>query len=195
MMRALAIALSAVTALAAAAPASADETDAKAKLEACFACHGPGGISTVDNMPSIAAEPSYFTQWQLVFFRAGSRKSEIMGPVASGLSNEDLKNLGALLQALPPPPAATTPDNAPDLTAAGAKLAVQRHCDSCHKADFGGQQAVARLAGQREEILLKALQDYKAGTRAGSGVAAMPEVAYTLSEDNMKALAHYLSRL
>jgi cytochrome c553 len=43
-------------------------------------------------------------------------------------------------------------------------------------------------------VLLKALRDYKAGQRAGSGLAAMAEVAYGLDEASMKALAHYLSR-
>jgi cytochrome c553 len=195
-MRAAAIFLGALAALAVAAPLRAAESnDIKTKLETCFACHGTGGVSQIENVPSIAAQPNYFTQWQLVFFRAGSRKSEIMGPIAAELSNEDLKAIGPLVQALPAPPPSQTPDDAPELTKAGATLAVDRHCNSCHTANFAGKEAAARLAGQREEILLKALQDYKSGVRTGTGVAAMPEVAFSLSEEQMKVLAHYLSRL
>ena len=46
-----------------------------------------------------------------------------------------------------------------------------------------------------KEYLVNALHDYKAGRRTGSRIAAMAEVAYPLSEDDMSALAHCVSRL
>jgi cytochrome c553 len=195
MMRAT-VYLTAAALLAGAPAARAADTDAtKAKLETCFACHGEGGVSQTEDVPSIAAEPSYFTQWQLVFYRSGNLKSELMTPVAAELSNDDLRSIGAAVEALPPPKPPTTPDDRPELTKVGAQLAVALHCNNCHAANFAGQQAAARLAGQREEVLLKALHDYKAGKRTGTGVAAMPEIAYSLDEDEMQALAHYLARL
>jgi cytochrome c553 len=172
-----------------------EAAQAKANLETCFACHGEGAVSQVEDVPSIAAEPTYFTQWQLVFYRSGSLKSELMTPVAAELSNDDIRSIGDAVAALPPPKPPTTPDDRPELTKLGAQLAVERHCNNCHAANFAGQQAAARLAGQREEVLLKALHDYKAGKRTGTGVAAMPEIAYSLSDDEMQALAHYLARL
>jgi cytochrome c553 len=54
---------------------------------------------------------------------------------------------------------------------------------------------VARIAGQREEYLVKALHDYKSGVRSGGGMAAMADVAYPLSEEEITALAHYLAHL
>jgi cytochrome c553 len=54
---------------------------------------------------------------------------------------------------------------------------------------------VARLAGQREDYLLKALRDYKGGLRSGGGRAAMAEVAFPLHEEEITALAHYLANL
>jgi hypothetical protein len=36
---------------------------------------------------------------------------------------------------------------------------------------------------------------WKAGRRTGGGVAAMAEVAYPLIDEEITALAHYLSRL
>jgi cytochrome c553 len=196
MMRAIVYLTGVMATLAVAAAAqAADATASNAKLETCFACHGDGGISQTADVPSIAAQPSYFTQWQLVFFRGGSLKSELMAPIVAELSNDDIRSIGALVEALPPPKPPAQPDERPDLTKAGAGLAVERHCNNCHAANFAGQQAAARLAGQREEVLLKALRDYKAGKRTGTGVAAMPEIAFSLSEDEMQALAHYLARL
>ena len=52
---------------------------------------------------------------------------------------------------------------------------------------------MARIAGQREEYLVKALRDYKSGVRAGGAMAAMADVAYPLSEEEIEALAHYLA--
>jgi cytochrome c553 len=68
-------------------------------------------------------------------------------------------------------------------------------CASCHGEDFAGSKAVARVAGQHEEYITKALHDYKLGLRSGGGVAAMAEVAYPLSDDEITALAHYLALL
>ena len=72
---------------------------------------------------------------------------------------------------------------------------VADRCISCHGDNFAGTKAVARIAGKREDYLLKALHDYKFGQRSGGGVAAMAEVACPLSEEDIAALAHYLSRL
>ena len=57
------------------------------------------------------------------------------------------------------------------------------------------RQAVARIAGQREEYLVKALHDYKSGVRSGGAQAAMADVAYPLSDEEITALAHYLAHL
>jgi mono/diheme cytochrome c family protein len=54
-------------------------------------------------------------QWQLVFFRSGSRKNEIMQPTAEQLSNEDVRNLGAYF-ASQSPPKASEPDDNPELS-------------------------------------------------------------------------------
>ncbi len=54
-------------------------------------------------------------------------------------------------------------------------------------------QATARLAAQREDYLLKALRDFKAGTRSGT-LAAMADVVYPLADADLRALAHFLAR-
>ena len=77
----------------------------------------------------------------------------------------------------------------------GAQAAAGRRCASCHGDTFAGTKAVARLAGQREEYLVKALNDYKSGARSGGAGAAMTDVAYPLSEEEIAALAHYLAHL
>lgn len=180
--------------LAATAASAADVAAGKAKAELCAGCHGENGISQTENIPSLAGQPDQFIQWQLVFFRSGSRKNEQMQPIVERIDNDDIRNLGAYFASLAPPQPAK-PDDNPDLSQKGAQAAVGRRCASCHTDTFAGTKAVARIAGQREEYLVKALQDYKTGARSGGGVAAMADVAYPLSEEEITALAHYLSHL
>ena len=172
---------------------AADVAAGKAKAEICAGCHGDNGISQTENIPSIAGQPDQYIQWQLVFFRSGSRKNEQMQPIIGEINNEDIRNLGAYFASLTPPKGAE--DNDPDLSKKGAQAAAGRRCASCHTDSYDGTKAVARLAGQREEYLVKALHDYKTNLRVGGGVAAMADVAYSLSEEEITALAHYLAHL
>jgi cytochrome c553 len=177
-----------------ASSSAADLEAGKKKAEICAGCHGEAGISQTENVPSLAGQPDQFVQWQLVFFRSGARTNEQMQPIVEQIDNEDIRNLGAYFASLTPPKA-TTPDNDPDLSQKGAQAAVGRRCASCHTDSFAGTKAVARIAGQREDYLLKALHDYKAGVRSGGGGAAMAEAAYPLAEEEITALAHYLAHL
>jgi cytochrome c553 len=173
---------------------AADIAAGKEKAELCVACHGEGGISQTENIPSLAAQPDQFIQWQLVFFRAGTRKNEQMQPIVEQLNNDDIRNLGAYFASLTPPKN-PKPDDDPDLSKKGAQSAAGRRCASCHTDSYAGTKAVARVAGQREEYLVKALHDYKSGVRAGGGMAAMADVAYPLHEEEIEALTHYLAHL
>ena len=173
--------------------AAADLAAGKAKAEICAGCHGENGISTTENIPSLAGQQDQFIQWQLVYFRAGSRKNEAMQPIVEQLSNDDIRNLGAYFASLTPPK--SPPDNDADLSKKGAQAAMGRRCASCHTDSFAGTKAVARLTGQREEYLTKALRDYKSGARFGGAGGAMTDVAYPLNDEEIVALAHYLAHL
>ena len=173
---------------------AAEVAAGKEKAELCVGCHGEGGISQMENIPSLAAQPDQFIQWQLVFFRAGTRKNEQMQPIVEQLNNDDIRNLGAYFASLAPPKD-SKPDDNPDLSKKGAQAAAGRRCANCHTDSYAGTKAVARIAGQREEYLVKALHDYKSGVRAGGGMAAMADVAYPLSDEEIEALAHYLAHL
>jgi cytochrome c553 len=171
------------------APA-ADVSAGQALAEACAACHGADGVSRIEFTPSLAGQPDEFVQWQLVYFRSGVRKSDVMGPIAEALSNEDIRNLGAYYASLPPPQPSMAPDA---LAQKGEQIALRHRCRSCHADDYNGFRAAARLSGQREDVLDKALHDFKSGKRVGSGVASMADVTYELSEADMQALSRYMA--
>lgn len=167
-----------------------------AKAETCVACHGVAGLSQLVEIPSLAGQPEGFLQWQMVYFRSGTRKSPRMQPVAATLTDDDIRELSAYFSALPAP-ASATDDAAIDtaLYDVGRRIAQAHRCGSCHRDDFGGAQAAARTSNQREDYLLKALRDFKSGKRTGGGVAAMADVVYRLDDDELRALAHFMAHL
>jgi cytochrome c553 len=193
LVRLLSFALAAIIPFAGCGPVSAaDRAAGKALAEGCAACHGSEGVSQMPLTPSLASQPDDFTQWQLVYFRGGTRKSEVMGPIAEALTNEEIRNLGAYFASLPPPqPAAAAGPDAVAVT--GEKLALQHHCRFCHGDDYSGSGPAARLSGQREDVLLKALRDFKAGKRVSSVVASMADATFGLNDADMQALAHYMA--
>ncbi len=185
------LALAAVASFAGCGLASAADVAAgKTLAEGCAACHGADGVSQTPLTASLAGQPDEFVQWQLVYFRSSIRKSEVMGPIAEALSNEEIRNLGAYYTSLPPPTPTVVPDA---LGQSGEKLALRHRCRSCHSEDYNGFRAAARLSGQREDVLLKALRDFKSGKRVGSGVASMADATFELSDSDMQALARYMA--
>jgi cytochrome c553 len=181
-------------------PTRADDAGAaradvlKEKLKLCAAGPGEDGVSKLDGVPSLAGEPDFFTEYQLLYFRGETRKNEPMMAVARDLTDDDIRDMGAYFATLPGPPAPTDPDPDPALTKEGAGLVKDRHCAQCHLPTFVGQGEIARLAGQREEAIVKALHDYQHGERRGRGNVIMPEIAYSMTEDDIKAAAHFMSR-
>jgi len=60
------------------------------KATQCFACHGINGVSMNPEFPSLAGQNKKYLIKQLQAFKSGDRKSQIMQPMASGLSDKDM---------------------------------------------------------------------------------------------------------
>ena len=184
-----------------AAEGKPDVGKARAEAAGCFACHGVDGMATADGLaadktvPNLAGEPNLYLQFQLVFFRKGVRKNEVMNAMAQQLSDDDLRDISAYYASLPGPDGSKAPDAAPQETELGAKIAAGIHCTNCHGDHFEGVDNIGRLAGQREDYVYEALRDFKSGARTATGAAGMAEVVYPLGDVEMKALAHYVSGL
>jgi cytochrome c553 len=73
-------------------------------------------------------------------------------------------------------------------------LIQQNRCNFCHKQDFSGEENAPRLAGQREDYLLKALREYKNNSRRAYD-PSMADALHPLTDADFQDLAHYLSRL
>lgn len=124
-------------------------------------------------------------------YREKLRVAPVMNDIMKGASDDDLRALSDAIAKLPPPrPPSEVGD--PQRLARGSNLAEQNHCNVCHRADFSGQENVPRLADQREDYLLKSLQDYKSGARHGYD-ATMVEVLQPINESDFSVLAYFLA--
>ena len=184
-------ALAVVLAALAAAPVCAQSL--QERLPACLACHGEKGESQLPEVPSLGAQPAFYNLVELVMFRDRLRITEPMNEMTKGLSDDDLRNVADMMSKLPPPaPVADTPD--PARMDKGRALAEQHRCNFCHQPNFQGVENVPRLAGQREDYLLKALRGYKDNTRRGYD-AQMSEVVYEMKDEEFADLAYFLARV
>src|SRR5213596_2615833 len=92
-MRSLILGIIVTAAVASPSARAADIAAGKEKAELCVGCHGENGVSQMENMPSLAGQLDQFIQWQLVYFRAGSRKNEQMQAVVEQHNNDDIRTL------------------------------------------------------------------------------------------------------
>ena len=125
-------------------------------------------------------------------FREGIRKVPLMNELTKGISNNDLKALAEAIAKLPPPsPPTDTPDAA--RMEAARTLSEQNRCNICHGGTYAGGENVPRIAGQREDYLLKTLREYKENTRRGYD-AAMQDVLHAVDHKQLVELAYFLAR-
>lgn len=173
-------------------PAAGAAEAGDAPLVACLSCHGNAERPPLPGVPALGAQPQDYLTIQLYMFREKMRAVEPMTSMLKGMKDDELKRLAASIAKLPPPAPSSEAADAGRIERAQA-LVVQHRCNFCHNKDYSGQQNVPRLAGQREDYLLKALRDYKSNARRGYD-ATMDDVIYPLNDDHFRDLAHFLSR-
>ena len=158
----------------------------------CFACHGEHGTSETENTPSLGGQQAAYALIQLFMFREKLRTFDPMNEVTKSFTDDDLKAFSDFIANLPKPQA---PADAPDAARMQKALAIinANHCNSCHKADFSGNDNVPRLAKQREDYLAKTLREYKDNTRHGYD-ATMADVMQSVAKDQIAELAYYIAR-
>src|SRR3974390_1872213 len=158
------------------------------RLPVCLACHGDKGQSANPGVPSLGAQQKDYALVQLYMFREKLRDVALMNDVAKGLSDDELRVISEAIAKLPAPvPTADAGDPA-RIEHAKALVAANR-CNFCHAANFAGQDQVPRIAGQREDYLVKTLREYKSNARHGYD-PAMASVVAPLQDQDFADLAY-----
>lgn len=190
------------------APGVAAEPAAKADpaqaqqivTKVCAACHAADGNSPTPANPVLAGQHADYIVKQLTQFKAGERKNPVMLGMAASLSPADMKNLGAYFEVQKPK--ARSSRN-PDLVKIGQQIyrggvAAKgiAACASCHGPNGAGMPAqFPRVAGQYAEYTVAQLQAFRAGERANDPSQMMSGTAAKLSDQEIKAVAEYISGL
>jgi len=180
------------------APAKPDlERGKQLATTVCAACHGADGRATAPANPNLAAQHADYVAAQLAAFKSGARPSPIMQGMAAGLSPDDMRNVGAWFESQK-----QTPRFAHDKALAlrgeqiwrmGVPATNVPACAGCHGATgLGIPSQYPRLAGQFADLSLGWLKAFATGARPN---AVMGQVAAKLSENDMKAVAEYISGL
>ncbi len=184
---------------AAAAPVKPDLVQGEAKYTAvCAACHGADGNSGIPANPKLAQQHPEYLVKQLQEFKAGKRPSPIMQPMASQLSDADMKNIAAWLVAKKAK-AGFAKDK--ELVTMGERIyrggIADRQvaaCAGCHSPNGAGLPSqYPRLSGQHADYTAIQLTGFRDGVRKNS--PQMTQIAAKLNDREIRAVADYIAGL
>lgn len=183
------VALVACGALAGTAQAAGDPAAGKAKFETCTGCHAIPGYTNAYptyRVPRLGGQHPDYVVAALKGYQAGERQHPTMHANSSSLSEQDMQDIAAYLSSYP---LAKEANPISGNAAAGKVKSVA--CVACHGPDGNGPIPLyPRLAGQHEDYLHKALQDYKTGKRSNS---VMKGMALPLTDQDIADLAAYFA--
>ncbi|MDZ7753904.1 MAG: c-type cytochrome [Gammaproteobacteria bacterium] len=188
--RNLTVSLTAAAMLLATAPAIAGGVDAAMVSNTCAGCHGTNGVSEGE-APTIAGLPKEYLVSAMKTYRDDSRYSTIMGRIAKGYSDAEIDAMATFFAEQTWKPAAQETD--PELVARGQTLHGEKFCGGCHGA--GGEMSndtTPQIAGQYAGYLYFQMLDIaNPDTPISEGSKMMRTLFQALTEDDLKALAHF----
>ena len=170
-----------------AAAAHADPHHGKAISYTCLGCHGIDGYKNAYptySVPKLEGQNPDYLAAALHGYRDGDRAHLTMHSQAATLSDSDIEDIAAYFAGKPLVPTGKARGNVPQ---------VATLCVSCH-----GQDGVAivpmypSLAGQHEDYLVRALEEYRKG---GRNNPVMKGFAANLKDEDIEVIAAYFSHL
>jgi cytochrome c553 len=187
------------------AKADVSQQELQAKIAYCKTCHGVSGQGFRGSfpMPRLAGQQPEYLINQLQAFIDRRRTNPVMFNVAHVLSPTMLKALAEHFRDLNPKPLGGA---SKELVAAGKKIyedgvpnAEVPPCTTCHGPEAKGSDAFPRLAGQLNDYVAKKLLNWSKergqDPAKPDNSAIMQPIAHALTEDQVKAVAAYLSYL
>jgi cytochrome c553 len=168
----------------------------------CVTCHGPHGEGAPSGAARLAGQNAQYMSHALSMFKARTRASPIMQPIAQTLSDVQMSALADYFSKQTAPLADAHSDASPQLLQTGKQLsevgvANVAACFSCHGAQGRGNGArFPSIAGQPAQFVIDRLHEFQARAEAKPPQpGTMTAVAATLDESQIQAAAVYLSGL
>lgn len=175
--------------MAATAFAEGDVAEGKKIAYSCLGCHGIEGYRNTYpsfRVPRLGGQKSAYLVVALKGYRDGTREHPTMVGQATSLSDKDIDDVAAYLASIGNESVAEGGSDAPPFEKAAT-------CVACHGANGISVNALwPTLAGQHEDYLLHALQQYRDGTRTDP---VMSPLAMMIAEEDVALLAKYYASL
>jgi cytochrome c553 len=163
----------------------------------CSTCHGMDGNSVIPTIPKLAGRHPDYLFKELSDFVSGKRTSEVMGAIAPTIELGELRKISAYFGAQKSTSEAITD---PIAAALGEQIFLNGDearglpaCGGCHEDDGSGGKRFPRLAGQHRAYLIEQLHKFRTGVHLYPGARFMREVAKRMTEEEIRAVAEYVS--
>jgi cytochrome c553 len=166
--------------------------DIKARIQVCAACHGADGNSKIAGTPSLAGQPKTFLENQMVMIREGMRNIPAMNGQLDGFSDAEIIAIAKFYSSSPAISQAGPRNET--LFKNGQTISKEALCGTCHLPNYVGRDQMPRIAAQREDYLLYSMRQFRSNQAIGRDTI-MAASLYGMSDDDLKAIAHYLSQL
>jgi len=173
----------------------------KADAGRCQECHGADGNSSDAKIPNHAGQYAGYLVKQLSDFQSGARRHEIMTIMAEDLSAADMADIAAYFASRKIMQGDRASGNSlgRNLFDNGDQGRDIPACASCHgtrgKGGIAGNVIYPVIGGQRKIYLRSQLVGWKLGDRSNSPGGVMNKITKSLSDDEIEALADYISGL
>jgi cytochrome c553 len=183
------------------AQAAGNADEGKSKSAVCAGCHGADGNSGINPLwPKLAGQHPQYIEQQLKDFKAGKRSDPLMSPMVLPLSEQDMADLAAYFSSQTKKvgtAAVDAVDAGEQIYRAGNAETGVAACMACHGPAGSGNPLAnfPALNGQGAEYVVKALKDFRAGTRTNSNAVMMQGVVARMTDEEMEAVAQYIQGL
>jgi len=182
------------------AQAAGDVAAGKAKSATCLACHGPDGNSPNPIWPKLAGQHPVYILKQLQAFKSGERKNDLMSPMATPLTDEDMVNLAAYFSSQKQVDGTAAADKVKlgeKIYRSGNAASGVSACIGCHGPSGLGNPAAQfpRISGQHAAYAEKALKDFRGKMRTNDMQKMMQGIAAKMNDEEIAAVAQYVQGL
>jgi len=173
----------------------------RTKSEICQGCHGELGDSPDPMVPSLAGQYGIYISKQLRDFQAGLRTHQIMSAMAATISDKDLADISAYFSSRPKMKGNGLGGNplGEKLFHFGDMSRMMVGCVNCHGIRGKGKSPINYvfpvIGGQRKNYLIVQLVNFREGNRANSPGGVMNIVTQHMTDEEIEALADYISTL
>lgn len=198
---ALALTVSALSALSHAQDTKGDANAGEKKIAMCIGCHGIVGYQAsfpeVYKVPKISGQNEKYITTVLNAYKKGERKHPTMRGIADSLTDQDIADISAYYANHGKVEGVALPAKGTEPNAKVAALLGKGACASCHGDNFAKpiDPSYPKIAGQHADYLNVALKSYKVeGTTTwGRNNGVMGGVAKQFTNAELKELANYIS--